>query len=222
VIRYAWCILLAVIFFPQPAPAQLANSMSPANAIIGGATPSADAFALPSPPQPAIPGGGATSRDSKNEPYDLFATYPWQASFEYTFIRSYSVATSKPNTNGFSFGMAYYIKTYLAAEGELDATFGNQFGYSARFAFTGGGVRARLPSSQHWEPWAHGLIGGVHWTPQLANSKQESFAWELGGGVDYRTRSWLSYRIEGDAIGTHFRNSNQVSPRISAGIVLNF
>lgn len=223
-IRYAWCTLLAVFFFlfPQPTPAQLANSIIPTNVAISGVTPSADTFALPSPPQPAIPNGAAASRGPRDEPNDLFATYPWQTSFEYTFIKSYALNTSAPNTNGFSFGMAYYWKTYLAAEGELDATFGNQVGYSARLAFAGGGVRVRLPSSQHWEPWVHGLIGGVHWIPQLANSTQESFAWELGAGVDYRTKSWLSYRIEGDAIGTRFQNSNQASPRISAGIVLNF
>jgi hypothetical protein len=47
-------------------------------------------------------------------------------------------------------------------------------------------------------------------------------AYEAGGGVDIRARWRLSYRIEVDMVGTHYYNTYQYSPKVTAGIVIKF
>lgn len=153
----------------------------------------------------------------------VFPIYEWQVSVGYTFTRFYEVPGSSVNGNGANASVAYWFKDWVAPEGEVDATFGSLSGSTAHFVFGGGGLRVRRAFPGNLEGWAHALAGGCSFTPQTVYGSTGSFAYEVGGGVDILTRRRkIAYRIEGDAIGTFFFNTYQVSPKVSVGVVYNF
>lgn len=71
-----------------------------------------------------------------------------------------------------------------------------------------------------FRPFAHALIGAGH-TTEFTNS-HTSFADALGGGLDYRLISRISWRIQLDALETRFFSRTQNNVRFSTGIALHF
>jgi hypothetical protein len=66
-------------------------------------------------------------------------------------------------------------------------------------------------------------VGDAHFGPSVASFGQDGFAYELGGGVDIAAHfRRLAYRVEADMIGSRLYNTNQFSPKVSAGIVYKF
>jgi hypothetical protein len=175
-----------------------------------------DALALPAAPAPSEPA----------EPQNVqgvFQNFDWQAYVGYTYVRFFEVPGIQVNTNGLNFGVVYYFKDWLGADGEFVGTFGTQYGDNAKFLMGMGGVRVRHAMEHNIEVWAHVLGGASKYRPETAFGKQTSVAYEVGGGVDLNThRRRLAYRISVDAAGTAFFNTYQVSPKISAGVVFKF
>jgi len=154
---------------------------------------------------------------------NVFQQYNWQAYVGYTYVRFFQTPDVSLNTNGFNFGIVYYMKSWVGADGEFVATFGSQYGDTAKFLLGMGGLRFRWSAPRGLELWAHGLVGGSHYLPQTANGGQGALAYELGGGVDINAhhQRW-AYRIAIDAVGTQYFNTYQFSPKASAGIVFKF
>lgn len=153
----------------------------------------------------------------------VFQNFNWQAYIGYTYVRFFQTPGVTLNTNGFNFGVVYYFKDWIGADGEFVATFGSQFNQTAKFLLGMGGVRLRWSAPRGIEVWAHGMVGGSHYLPQTANGNQGALAYELGGGVDIAAgrRRW-AYRLEADAVGTRYFSTYQYSPKVSAGIVFKF
>src|SRR5580704_6604698 len=153
----------------------------------------------------------------------VFQNFNWQAYLGYTYVRFYQVPGIELNTNGFNFGVVYYYKDWIGADGEFVATFGSQYGYNSKFLLGMGGARFRWSIPRGLELWAHGLSGGTHYLPQTANGNEGALAYELGGGVDINAgrRRW-AYRLSADVVGTRYFNTYQFSPKFSAGIVFKF
>jgi hypothetical protein len=172
-------------------------------------------FLLPAPPAVAP----AMQDDAS---HGSFPKSGFELGVGYSYFHFFSGHNLSPNMNGFNASLLYYFKDMLGAEGEMTGALGSQKGQSARFVFVGGGPRVRLTGPSKIEVWAHGLVGYAHYVPQTALGKQGAFGFELGGGVDYRARYWLSYRVAADMIGSTLFSSTQFSPKISAGIVINF
>jgi hypothetical protein len=172
-------------------------------------------FLLPAPPAVAP----AMQDDASN---GAFPHRGLEFGVGYSFFHFSSGHNLSPNMNGFNASLAYYFKDMLGAEAEMTGAFGSQGGQSAHFVFVGGGPRVRLTGPDKIEFWVHGLVGHVHYVPQTALGKEGAFGFELGGGVDYRARYWLSYRVAADMVGSSLFGSTQFSPKISAGIVINF
>jgi hypothetical protein len=169
--------------------------------------------ALPAAPEPAEPQGVQ----------GVFANYDWQAYAGFTYVRFFEVPGTEVNTAGLNFGVVYYVKEWLGAEGEFTGAFGSQLGCNARFLMGLGGVRVRHAMSRGIEVWAHALAGGAHYSPQTAYGKEGAFGYEVGSGVDINARrKRLAYRFAVDAAGTNFFGTYQVSPKVSAGIVYKF
>jgi hypothetical protein len=173
-------------------------------------------YALPSEPIPAAkPQGGVIG---------VYENYSFQAYVGYTFLRFYEAPGMIQSRNGFDSSLVYYFHSgTFGADGSLLSAFGSQFGESSRFVFAGGGPRARWSLPRGLEVFGHGLVGGSHYTPQTAFGSQGAFAYEVGGGIDATAhRQRLAYRFELDMIGTHYFNTQQLSPKASIGIVWKF
>lgn len=153
----------------------------------------------------------------------VFQNFQWQAYAGYTFVRFYQVPGIQLNTNGLNFGVVYYFKDWIGADGEFVATFGSQYGDTAKFLLGMGGARFRWSAPRGLEVWAHALVGASHYLPQTANGGQGALAYELGGGVDINAgrRRW-AYRFSADLVGTGYFSTYQYSPKLSAGIVFKF
>lgn len=192
------------------------NTESLSSPAFSDATPSPDASPSPSfaDPSPAEPPQGV---------YGVFPSYQFQANAGYTFVRFYEVPGTTVNTNGFNCGITYYVKSWVGAEGEFLTTFGSLSGSNSHFLLAAGGARVRHSIARNVDVWAHALAGVSNFTPQTAYGGTHAFGYEVGGGVDINShrRRW-AYRIEGDAVGSFYFSTYQVSPKVSVGLVYNF
>ena len=186
------------------ASAPFAFALTPMN------TPSLSAFSQPA----ALP---------QQDVQGVFQNFSWQAYAGYTFVRFFQVPGIQVNTNGLNFGVVYYFRDWIGADGEFVGTFGSQYGDTAKFLVGMGGGRLRWSAPRGLELWAHALVGGSHYLPRTANGDTGALAYEFGGGVDISAgrRRW-AYRLSGDVVGTRFFNTYQYSPKFSAGIVFKF
>ena len=156
--------------------------------------------------------------------YGVFETYKWQAYVGYAFFRFFAFPSRKENMNGIDLGAVYYpTASWIGLDGDILAQFGTFLNRSSKFTSYMGGPRFRWEGPRGIELWAHGMAGYAKFLPQTALGGQTAFSYEAGGGADigvYRRR--IAYRVELDAVGTHFFHTNQVSPKISVGIVYRF
>src|SRR5271163_3389262 len=151
----------------------------------------------------------------------VYKQYSWQAYVGYTFFRFYesSHPTVRENQNGANWSIVYYWKDWLGIDGEMSATYGTQGRQDSWFLFGGGGPRFRWQAPRGIEVWAHALFGGSHFTPQTPFGKQESLAYEVGGGIDLHTPiERLGLRFGADMIGSRYFSTHQYSPKVSAGL----
>jgi hypothetical protein len=207
--RYIAFLGAVVLVFAGSARAQL----SPGNALLLG-SPVPTLAAAPTASGPAEPPQGV---------HGVYPSYYWQVYAGYTYFRFYEIPNLTANMNGFNFAVAYYFRPWIAVDGEIMAAFASQSGVNSRFATGMGGVRVRLPSRGGVEFWGHGLAGGAHFLPQTPFGSQNALAYEGGAGVDLNPHHGrLTYRVQGDILGTHFFGTNQASPKISVGLVYKF
>jgi len=170
------------------------------------------ASALPSPAPAPMPQGV----------YGVFPSLYWQFYAGYSYLRFYEFPGTEVNTSGFEASLAYYLKDWMAAEGEFDGGFGSQLGETAKFVFAGGGLRARWQKRKPIELWAHALAGVTHFLPRVSYGGPSAFGYEIGAGADFDMRRKFNLRLELDGVGTAFFSTYQLSPKISMGIVYNF
>lgn len=192
---------------------------------------SASAATLDSAEPPVVPALGLnSSSEPPAQPQNVvrvFETYRWQAYVGYAFFRFYAFPSRKENMNGIDLGAVYYpTASRIGLDGDILAEFGtfhnvNVF-QSSKFTAYMGGARFRWQGPRGLELWAHGLAGFAKFLPQTASGGQTAFSYEAGGGADIPFRRRIAFRIEGDAVGTHFFHTYQVSPKISVGVVYKF
>jgi opacity protein-like surface antigen len=73
-------------------------------------------------------------------------------------------------------------------------------------------------------PFAHILVGASHMSENasLFSGSDTSFAYALGGGVDYHLIPLISWRVQADLLQTRFFSNTQNNVRISTGIAIRF
>src|SRR5580700_11121349 len=153
----------------------------------------------------------------------VFENYSWQAYAGYTFVRFYELPAVAENQNGVNGGITWFYNDWLGVDLEALGVHGTLGGASSWTVFVGFGPRLRLWAGRSLEVFGHTLIGGAAFWPDTPYGSQGAFGYELGGGVDFRPhRSRFSLRLEGDLLGTRFFQTNQWSPKVSAGIVYKF
>ena len=77
-------------------------------------------------------------------------------------------------------------------------------------------------------PFGQALFGLAHQSVSAnafisnVGQRDNAFAFDLGGGVDFRLVSRVAWRVQADYLQTKVFDSTQHDPRISTGIVLRF
>ena len=85
------------------------------------------------------------------------------------------------------------------------------------------GPRLSIPVGK-FKPFAEAMVGAahIHTGGTLPSPSNTSFAYALGGGLDYRLFGPIAARIEGDYLRTSFFSSTQNNFRLSVGGVFRF
>jgi opacity protein-like surface antigen len=75
-----------------------------------------------------------------------------------------------------------------------------------------------------YTPFAHGLVGVSHVSDSsvVFSGSDTSFAYAVGGGLDYKLIPAFAWRFQGDFLQTRFFNDKQNDFRFSTGIVFRF
>jgi hypothetical protein len=112
-------------------------------------------------------------------------------------------------------------------EGAVAAGFaGHPSGFSspvnAKSLFVGGGPHVALESPSRYVPWVHLLVGLDRL--QLTSGSRNAFGFMGGGGIDVKVAGPISWRVQADYLGTHFKSPAWVQSNYSfgTGVVLTF
>lgn len=191
-------------------------------------SPSSGAFSAPPPTlsldAPALDANPLPS--PRPEPRFVFGSsddYRWQLAVGYEFVRFRSAAFDA-NLHGLHTSLTYYTNDWFGIEGSVVATFGPTIFANDRtkyLLYTGGPRIAWR--GRKWEPWAHSLFGGMRMIPQIAGGfSQNAFAFQLGGGADFRFIPQLSARFEGDYVRSQLYSTSQNNFQFGTGLVIHF
>jgi opacity protein-like surface antigen len=169
----------------------------------------APAGALPAAPDPKFAYG---SRDD----------YRWQLALGISLVRfrsSFFYATGV----GTHTSLSYFTNDWFAVEGTGTTSFAPTIFQNehVKFFSYGGGPKIAW-RARKLEPWAHVIAGGMHVLPQTAGHSQNGFAFQIGGGVDYRFYPHLSVRAEVDWLKTHVFSEWGNSAQANLDLVLHF
>ncbi len=163
----------------------------------------------------------------KPEPRFVYGSrddYRWQLGFAYAYFRIRTTPITA-NLHGIHTSVVYYTNEWFGLEGAVTAAFGSQLPgfdreHSKLVTFSGG---PRIAWRQRrWEPWGHFLVGGAHLQAQTALGGRNSIAYTAGGGADFRWNPRLSFRFQGDYVGTRLFDQTQHNFQITAGPVFHF
>lgn len=158
---------------------------------------------------------------------------PWQlgAGFQY---QHYTLYGQKFNNYGFNSDFTGYLKDWFGIEGTAAMGFGHTgttakvpVSLHAKSVFVGGGPHIAINNKTRFEPWVHVLVGLEHFRFTQTNNtlglgSNSAFGFLAGGGVDYKLAGDVSWRIQGDFIGSHFGSSVQKNYSFGTGLILNF
>ena len=184
------------------------------------ADPSNPPSATVSPDAPPAPDVPWSRGDQGPGIHGVYGDTYTQVSVGYTYFRFYQVPGAEQNLNGVNASAQYYLKDWVAADGEAFGTFGSLGGQSSNFVFIGGGARVRHVMHSGIEVWAHGLVGYAHFNPSTIFGRPDGVAFETGGGVDFgKPHKRWGYRLQADLVGSYLFGSYQYSPKVSAGLV---
>jgi hypothetical protein len=157
-------------------------------------------------------------------PFGHYEGYRYQLSESYSYFRFRSTPFNA-NLSGLQSSLSYFLNEWFAVEGNVVAAFGTRvFGgdRSKALLYTGGARIAWRGSKRRIEPWMHGLVGGLHMLPQTAAGGKNGFAFQGGGGVDYKLSGRASVRLGGDYVRSQLYSQSQNNFQFGGGLVINF
>ena len=166
--------------------------------------------------QPALP--------VPTPPFGHYEGYRFQLSEGYSYFRFRSTPFNA-NLSGLQSSLSYFLNEWFAVEGNVVAAFGTRvFGAdrSKALLYTGGARIAWRGGKRRIEPWMHGLVGGLHMLPQTAAGGKNGFAFQGGGGVDYKLSGRASVRLGGDYVRSQLYSQSQNNFQFGGGLVINF
>lgn len=125
--------------------------------------------------------------------------------------------------HGFDVNLAYNVKDWIGGVGD--------FGYCKETGLPSGvgghdfnymlGPRVTYRNNSKLQPYGQVLLGGQN--ESIGGTSANSFAFTLGGGVDYKYNDRFSIRvIQAEYLWNHFGGTGWNNARIQAGLVYTF
>ncbi len=148
--------------------------------------------------------------------------YRWELGLAASWLRFRS-SVFNASAVGISTSVVYFTNEWFGVEGNITAVFAPTIFQNehVKIATYGAGPKIAWRQKQ-WEPWLHGIFGGAHEQPQIAEQSRNSYAIKAGGGADYRWNPRLSFRLEGDYVRTGFFHGSQNNFQLAGGLVFHF
>jgi hypothetical protein len=150
---------------------------------------------------------------------------PWQinAGFEYAH---YNVLGEKFHDYTYQAGVTRYFTNRIGLEGVALAGFGHAGSnpsIDAKSIFLGGGPHVSVSNRARIEVWAHVIAGWerFRFTQSDVLGANSHAAFLAGGGVDYKIKERLFWRVQGDFLGTNLGGFN-ANYLFGTGLVLSF
>ncbi len=142
---------------------------------------------------------------------------------------------SSPNLHGWEASFEGKIVPFVGIVGDVSGHYGSQnfteatpngllninvTGHEQEYLV---GPRLSIPVGK-FTPFAEVMVGAahIHTGGTLPGPSNTSFAYALGGGLDYRLFGPVAARVEGDYLRTKFFSSTQNNLRLAAGVVFRF
>jgi hypothetical protein len=129
------------------------------------------------------------------------------------------------NLHSWNASVSGYFNKYLGISADFSGGYGNPFGVNTKMYPYLIGPIARFPRHTKMTPFGHVLFGGAHLNASSLglSGSDNSFSWEMGGGVDVYLNSRFSVRlVEADWLRTQFADSKQSNFRCSGGVIIKF
>jgi len=159
--------------------------------------------------------------------------------FGYSYMSADLVSNSRTSLNGWNGSIEGKVLPFIGIVADFSGEYGSApLGNPACTVIIGGscspsasthiqtflfGPRVSV-SVAKFRPFAEALIGAEHISENASpfSNSDTSFAYALGGGLDYHLIPLISWRLEGDMVQTRFFSNTQNNVRISTGIVIHF
>lgn len=172
------------------------------------------AVATPDPATPAAP-----------EPKFVFGgrdDFRWQLGIGFAWTRFRSSIFNASGA-GINTSLSYFTNDWFGIEGNVNSTFAPEIFVGEHVKLLVYGVGPKIAWRQRkWEPWLHGLVGGIHEQPQTPGNSRNGFAAQLGGGADYRWYPRFGIRLEADYVRSSLFGGGQNNFQLVAGFVFHF
>ena len=208
------------------AKAALLSDLVSADTFSSVAAKSANTFASPVVPTAlSLPLDPAEPASPSPRPKFLYGgrdDYRWELGLGVTWLRFRS-SVFNASAVGVNTSVVYFTNEWFGIEGNITAAFAPTIFQNehVKIATYGAGPKVTWRQKQ-WEPWLHGIFGGAHVQPQVADQSRNSYVIKAGGGADYRWNPRISFRLEGDYVRTGFFGQSQNDFQLSGGIVFHF
>lgn len=154
----------------------------------------------------------------------------WQLGIGYQY-EDFSALGQSFHTHGFNTDLTRYLTNWFGIEGDVAMGFEGHTGapnqLSVKSLFVGGGPHVAIVNKSRLEPFVHALVGLQHFRfTQTSNvlglGSNSGLGFMGGGGVDFKLRTRMYWRVQGDYVGTRFRSKPEGSYSIGSGLILNF
>ena len=123
------------------------------------------------------------------------------------------------NQNGWEASAGYKFSHLIGLVADFDGHYGTTGGLNSSVYTYMFGPQVSIPG--RLSPFAQVLVGGGH-AHFTGNFTDNSVAWTLGGGVDYRIIPGIYFRAQVGWEPTYFFNQTQNNVRVSTGLVVHF
>jgi hypothetical protein len=127
-----------------------------------------------------------------------------------------SRSAGRASLNGWEASASVRLFHWLRAVGDVGGGYGT---IPVVFSSTFGSEQLNVNTNLHtylFGPRASVSVG------RLTPERDSGFAFDLGGGVDFRLLSRMAWRVQADYLQTKLFSSTQHDPRLGTGIVLRF
>lgn len=163
--------------------------------------------------------------------------------FGYSYLSADLVSGSRTNLNGWNGSVEVKVFPFVGMVGDFSGHYGSQsvgpigvctgiIGLPCPVSPTSIDLRQhnflfgpRLSVSvSKFRPFAHILIGAGHISGSALglSTSDTSFAYAVGGGLDYHLVPLVGWRVQADMLQTRFFSNTQNNVRISTGLVIHF